>query len=154
MDKDFLSIYLNEGELKLFHRLKKSEKNHSIAVAKGIAGEASYDKDVFFIKAALLHDIGKIEKPLNLIEKSLAVLLNKFLGSRLSRYDRLPFIGSYLHHGQRGEKILRSEKIFHEQPLMYTLVGTHHLLAENIEDDAEGRLLTYHNLLKKHDDRY
>lgn len=154
VDKSFLSAYLNEGELRLFNELKKSEKNHSIAVAKGVRSDLVLDEDESLIKAALFHDIGKIEKPLNLVQKSLAVIMSKVMGTAVFRLDRMAFIGSYLYHGQRGEMILRNKKIFDEHPLMYTLVGTHHFRAEELKGYDKEELLAYHNLLKKHDDRY
>lgn len=153
VDKSFLSAYLNERELRLFNQLKKSEKNHSIAVAKGVRSDLAPEEDESLVKAALFHDIGKIEKPLNLVEKSLAVIMSKVMGSAISRLDRMAFIGSYLYHGQRGERILRNEKIFEEKPLLYTLVGTHHFRAEELKVHEKEELLAYHTLLKKHDDR-
>ncbi|HSR03436.1 MAG TPA: HD family phosphohydrolase, partial [Proteiniclasticum sp.] len=77
VDLDFLSTHLDRHETSLFERLQKSEQIHAILVAQGVLNELNPEERSGFIKAVLFHDIGKIERPLNLIEKSLAVIMNK-----------------------------------------------------------------------------
>ena len=154
-DEDFLSFYLNDKELRLFRRLKKSEQIHSMLIAKDIQRELGEDKERDMIRAALFHDIGKIIRPMNIIEKSTAVILKKLLGRRIALLERSEFISSYLYHGERGGEILRSEKIFDESPVFYRLVSSHHQKRELVEkQDESDTLVTYYDLLKKYDDRY
>lgn len=155
IDEDFLCLYFNEKELQLFKRLKKSEQIHSILIAKEIQRELGENKERDMIRAALFHDIGKIMRPMNIFEKSIAVILNKILGQRMTKLDQLPFIQSYLYHGERGGEILKSEKIFDEAPVFYTLVSSHHHKREGIlKKNENDSLVTYYDLLKKYDDRY
>ncbi|HSL85894.1 MAG TPA: hypothetical protein VK861_03055, partial [Bacteroidales bacterium] len=73
IDEDFLLQYLNHGEYQLFGKLRKSEQVHSILVAKDISEEHAEKTDKDFIKAVIFHDIGKIIRPMNIMEKSIAV---------------------------------------------------------------------------------
>lgn len=155
IDEDFLSLYLSEKERLLFGRLKKSEKIHSILIAKDISGELGEDVERDLIKAALFHDIGKIMRPMNILEKSTAVILKKLLGKKITLLEGADFIRSYLYHGERGGEILRSEKIFEDAPVFYRLVSFHHHKRNRIESQNESdKLVTYYDLLKKYDDRY
>ena len=87
-DYDYIKEILNSKELELFMKLSKSEQKHSIRIAKDIEfsldNKETYDEDILknrnvLIKSALLHDIGKITKRLNVIDKSIIVILNKLL---------------------------------------------------------------------------
>lgn len=155
IDDDFLSQYLNEQERSLFGRLRKSEQIHSIYIARDIQRELGENKERDMIRAALFHDIGKIIRPMNILEKSTAVILKKLLGEKIALLERSEVIQSYLYHGERGGEILRSEKIFDEAPLFYRLVSLHHHKREMIEKQNDNdTLVTYYDLLKKYDDRY
>lgn len=155
IDDDFLSQYLNEQERSLFGRLRKSEQIHSIYIARDIQRELGENKERDMIRAALFHDIGKIIRPMNILEKSTAVILKKLLGEKIALLERSEVIQSYLYHGERGGEILRSEKIFDEAPLFYRLVSLHHQNREMIEKQSDSdALVTYYDLLKKYDDRY
>jgi len=155
IDDDFLSQYLNEKERSLFGRLRKSEQIHSIYIARDIQRELGENKERDMIRAALFHDIGKIIRPMNILEKSTAVMLKRLLGRKIALLERSEMIQSYLYHGERGGEILRSEKIFDEAPLFYRLVSLHHQNREMIEKQSDSdALVTYYDLLKKYDDRY
>lgn len=153
VDRDFLSAHLNRQEIALFGRLQKSEQIHAILVAKGVLNELDPEEDNGFIKAVLFHDIGKIDRPLSLIEKSLAVIINKLFQDRTAA-EKCEFMKSFRNHGPRGEEILRAQEIFEEEPLFYLVVGTHQESAEKISNRKNEELLFYHCLLKKYDDRY
>ena len=155
IDDDFLSLYLNEKEQCLFGKLRKSEQIHSILVAKDIRRELGENRERDLIRAALFHDIGKIVRPMNILEKSTAVMLKRLLGRKIALLERSEMIQSYLYHGERGGEILKSEKIFEDAPLFYRLVSLHHQKREMIikQNDSE-RLVPYYDLLKKYDDRY
>ena len=160
IDEDFLLQYLNHKEYQLFGRLGKSEQVHSILVAKDISGEHAEKADRNFIKAVLFHDIGKIIRPMNIMEKSIAVVLSRLMGDGIRRLDRIDFISAYLNHGERGYEILKSELIFEETPIYYDLIRLHHMKRENLSGHIrtsisnEDEFFFYYDLLKKYDDRY
>lgn len=153
VDRKFISGYLNQEEIWLFEKLQKSEQIHAILVAKSVLEELGSSEDRSFIIAVLLHDIGKIQRPLNIAEKSLAVIIDK-LFQKSSPFEKRSFMKSYRLHGQRGEDLLRENHVFTEEPVFYEVVGTHHENDDQIAERKNGRLEFYHNLLKKHDERY
>ena len=86
-DYDYANEILNKKELELFMKLSKSEQKHSIRIAKDIEfiidNNETDDEEILknrnlLMKSALLHDIGKITKRLNVIDKSIIVILNKY----------------------------------------------------------------------------
>lgn len=58
-------------------------------------------------KVALLHDIGKGEYGLNIIEKSVLVILNKMTKGKLKKYDSIKAVDSYYNHAERGANLLK-----------------------------------------------
>ncbi|MFH5836702.1 HD domain-containing protein [Proteiniclasticum sp. C24MP] len=152
VDQMFLIRYLNEKEMDLFGKLQRSEQIHAILVAKGVLQELDSTENGSFLKAVLFHDIGKIRRPLNIVEKSLAVMVDKLFQER-SLFEKFEFMRSFRHHGPWGEEILRKEDVFKE-PLFYDLVGTHQETQEEIAARKNEELEFYHNLLKKYDERY
>ena len=82
-DYDYANEILNKKELELFMKLSKSEQKHSIRIAKDIEfiidNNETDDEEILknrnlLMKSALLHDIGKITKRLNVIDKSIHFL--------------------------------------------------------------------------------
>ena len=61
-------------------------------------------------KAALLHDIGKSEYSLNVVEKSVLVILNKLTNGNLKKFDSIKIVDSYYNHPKKGAKILKEFK--------------------------------------------
>lgn len=93
-DYDYAKEILNSKELELFMKLSKSEQKHSIRIAKDIEftidNKEIKDEEILknkniLIKSALLHDIGKITKRLNVIDKSVIVILNKLTNGKLKK---------------------------------------------------------------------
>lgn len=137
-DKDFLNTYLNYNELQLFYRLSVYEQKHSINVAvyaKKLQETKCINSDII-VKAALLHDIGKIEKKLNVIEKSILVLLNKFTKGRIRYIKNIKCIDIYYNHPEKGYDILKKYNI--DNRVLY-LVRNHH--NKNIKDNKELSIL-------------
>lgn len=64
---------LTSPELALFKQLPVPDQNHSLRVLNSLEAEGETDPDL--LRAALLHDIGKIRYPLHRWERVLAVLL-------------------------------------------------------------------------------
>ena len=58
-------------------------------------------------KAALLHDVGKGEYGLNLIEKSTLVLLNNLTKGKIKRFNNIKQVDIYYNHAQKGADILK-----------------------------------------------
>lgn len=74
-DRAFIQIYLSQEEALLFQSLRVGEQRHSLNIAYNCLEESP--NNPVLIKAALLHDVGKINSNLTLIHKSLVVLVLK-----------------------------------------------------------------------------
>lgn len=111
VDDNILHRYLNENELDVFKKLQISEQHHSIRVCKDALVESNslvnIDREKL-AKAALLHDIGKIEKKLTVIDKSLIVALDRITKGHLRRYTFIKKIDIYYNHPQKATKILKN----------------------------------------------
>ena len=64
---------LSPEELSLFKQLPKPDQNHSLRVLKTLEADGEGDPDL--LKAALLHDLGKMKHPLRRWERVFAVLV-------------------------------------------------------------------------------
>lgn len=119
VDKNYVNKYLNEEEKVLFNKLKHNDKIHSIRVCKDaieLTKNKNIDIDVNKVaKAALLHDVGKGEYGLNVIEKSALVMLNKVTRGNLKRYDSIKHIDIYYNHGKKGADILKKFNTYDKQ---------------------------------------
>ena len=125
-DKDILFInnYLNPKENELFFKLRVSEQYHSLQVAYGC--HSSKPNNTTLIKAALLHDIGKLGSNLTTINKSLVVIVKRlgveekwlpvFLRKALNYQLQHPKHGYYLlKEIQCREEILQLVKNHHQE---------------------------------------
>ncbi|WP_291583265.1 HDIG domain-containing metalloprotein [Clostridium sp. UBA6640] len=111
-DIEFINRYLEPFEIELFNKLKVYDKKHCINVAKDILEETkkislNCDDIKMLIKTGLLHDIGKLYRSLNPIEKSIIVVLNFITRGRLKKLDNIKFINVYYNHGEIGYNILK-----------------------------------------------
>lgn len=110
IDYQYIRRFLNEGEILLFDRLKKSEQYHCIRVCKeSIKIVECYGDNVNYEilgKLALLHDIGKSKYHINILIKSILVVMHKVSKGRLSKFSNNPFIDIYYNHGKKGVVIL------------------------------------------------
>ena len=106
-DYDYAREILNDEEFDLFLKLSKSEQKHSIRIAKDIEfvieNEKTSDKDILnnkelLIRASLLHDIGKSRKRLNVIDKSIIVILNKLTNGKLKNICGLIRLIYYIYN--------------------------------------------------------
>lgn len=125
-DIKFIDKYLNSTERKLFRSLAKYEQKHCINVAQSISNAYEYKnkEDEIFIKAALLHDIGKVYKKLNVIEKSLMVMLDSITKGKIKKFDNIDKINVYYNHPDKGYEILKNSGDYDEKFLY--LVKNHH----------------------------
>lgn len=113
-DKKFLKLYLNNKEMYYFNRLLKTEREHSIRVAKtslkvinmfGIREDEISD----VVKMCLLHDIGKSYSNINLFFKPIIVLISKNKKFRkLIFYPNKDKIFKYFNHAKYSSDILKT----------------------------------------------
>lgn len=106
-DIKFIEKYLDKNEKELINKLAVYDIKHCINVAKDIVANEKC-KDANLIKCALLHDIGKINKTLNPIDKSIIVILNKITKCNLKKYEnKNEKIYIFYNHGEEGYKLLK-----------------------------------------------
>lgn len=155
VEDDLIDSFLSEEERGLFHQLKKSEQVHSILVLKDFTTRFQGEAEPEILKAVLFHDIGKVLRPLSLLEKSLAVLIKNINLTKIGWVQNLSFMSSYLNHGQRGADLLIQKDIFRVGSLEEILVRTHHESIDSLRDQypENARILELHEILKYADDR-
>ncbi|MEG0613967.1 MAG: HDIG domain-containing protein [Clostridium sp.] len=148
-DKLFIKSYLDEEEMCLLNKLPKYDIKHCINVARDIVNNESNEYlDEFninfkeLIRSAILHDIGKLYKPLNVVEKSMLVLLNYFTKGKLNRYEnKNSNIYIYYNHGQEGYNILKNKGYNIE---FLNVIKNHH----NCNEDSK-----WLEILRRYDNR-
>lgn len=146
VDNELLDKYLREDEKLLFNKLKKSEKHHCIRVCNDcllISKGMNLDTNKL-ARISLLHDIGKTEGSLNIIEKSILVIMNKLTGGYLiNKCSKYKKIDLYYNHPKKGVDILKRIGIYDEEFL--EAIENHHL--EDVYDNK------YLSILKECDDK-
>lgn len=136
-DYNYVEDVLNNNELQLFIKLSKSEQKHSVRIAKKIeiiidnsltdSQEIIKNRDML-IKAGLLHDIGKIKKRINVIDKSIIVILNKLTKGELKKVKKSKKIQCYYNHSEYSYEILK--KIIDDE-LLLEIIKNHHNNSNN-----------------------
>lgn len=146
IDQKLLDKYLIKDEKDIFNKLSKSEKHHSIRVCikalnlqKDLNIKVNINK---LAKVALLHDVGKISKRLNLIDKSILVILNKASKGKMERYNYIRKVDVFYNHGRKSSNIL-SKINKYDKEFLEAIENHHH---DNIKDNI------YLNILKQCDD--
>ena len=123
-DYDYANEILNKKELELFMKLSKSEQKHSIRIDNN---ETDYKEILknrnLLMKSALLHDIGKITKRLNVIDKSIIVILNKLTKGKLKSIKKSKKIQCYYNHSSYGYEILKD---IIDDTVILDIVKNHH----------------------------
>lgn len=122
---------LNDKELYLFTKLSISEQKHSIRVARLIQIEYDENKDKIIydidkdklVLVALLHDIGKIYKHLNVFDKSILVILNSISNGQVKKYSNIRKVDVYYNHAEKGAELLK--KYNYDEDFIF-LVKNHH----------------------------
>lgn len=137
-DIEFIKEYLSSDEQKLFFKLSINEQKHSINVAREVKKECDKvnRESKVMVKAALLHDIGKIYKKLNVIDKSIIVILDNITDSRIRKMKRIKKIDIYYNHAEKGYELLKS--LNYDDKTLY-LIRNHH--SENDYNDADLEIL-------------
>jgi putative nucleotidyltransferase with HDIG domain len=109
-DKTYVSKILNKDESLLFYKQSRSEQKHCIEVAIDITQECKRRRGINIKrlqKAALLHDVGKITKPLRIYEKSILVILDRLSKGKLKKFTNIKKIDVYYNHGYNGYVMLK-----------------------------------------------
>ena len=130
-DYIYVESKLTKKEYILFTKLLKSEQKHSVRVAKDIDRKFKNNeisnstilnnKDIL-IKASLLHDIGKIKKKVNIIDKSIIVILNKLTKGNLKKLNNKK-VQCYYNHPEYSYDILKD---INNDALLLNIVRNHH----------------------------
>jgi putative nucleotidyltransferase with HDIG domain len=131
-DYKYVQNNINKEEFKLFTKLSKSEQKHSVRIAKTIESDIDnlvvdnqeiVNNKQLLIKVALLHDIGKIRKRLNVIDKSIIVILNKMTKGELKKFKKSKKVQCYYNHSEYSYEILK--KIIDDE-LLLKIIKNHH----------------------------
>ena len=101
------------------HSERVSDLAQMICGEMGITGECQNDIHV----AAHLHDIGKITKRLNVIDKSIIVILNKLTKGKLKSIKTSKKIQCYYNHSSYGYEILKD---IIDDTVILDIVKNHH----------------------------
>ncbi|MFL0251286.1 HD domain-containing protein [Clostridium neuense] len=143
-DKMYIEKHLNDDEIALFNKLSIHEQKHSVNVARDVESECRINlvDSNNLVKTALLHDIGKIKVPVNIIDKSIVVILDKITNSKIKELKNVKKIYIHYNHGYEGYKILK--KINEDEQILF-MVKNHH--NAELKDNLEL------NILRKCDDR-
>lgn len=138
-DKKFIEKYLNKLELQIFNKMNDMDKKHSINTARDVKKECKGKKINYrmLIKVALLHDIGKSEYDINIIEKSIVVLLNKFTKGKIKKYSNIKCIDIYYNHANIGYEIFK--ELGYNESFLF-LIKNHHN-SDIINSDIELTIL-------------
>lgn len=125
-DMKIIDEYLNKEEKTFFYKLSTYEQKHSVNVARDMIDVCKKNniKENYLIKAALLHDIGKINKKINPIVKSILVVLDNISKGKIKKYDRIKVVDVYYNHGYKGYKLLKDTGNYDERFLY--LIKNHH----------------------------
>ena len=115
-DRDWARSILTPAEFDLWSRLSAHDRRHTIQVARRVEQRLAstvYTGDTLWPAAALMHDIGKGEADLTLLERVVATVATRmmtvdrarrWMGSRGKTKRRL---GLYFRHGEVGAALIR-----------------------------------------------
>ena len=103
VDYDLAARYLSAEQLALFRQMRRGEQLHSLNVLRTIIEQQLSVADDLTL-AALLHDVGKIQRPLAVWEKSLAVIIRRVNYSLFLRWRRVSQVMT--QHAQWGAELV------------------------------------------------
>jgi putative nucleotidyltransferase with HDIG domain len=155
VDLKLIDDYLDEPSKFLFFQMSKIDQCHCMDVAKTILNEAGYTRSLKLdkvIKAALLHDIGKIDGDLTFCSRLFVGLVRRVmpeLRRKLAKKSSNGFwskirYGFYvdLNHPLRGSHMAR---IFGIDPAIVSLIRRHHDRLPDGQDEELALLQTADN---------
>lgn len=156
IDEQFLSEMLEPAEFDLIRRLRRAELLHAIAVARYVREHLPPQDPMenrAIVRAALLHDIGKTVCPVNVLEKSLVVLLPRRFREDPRLIERWQPLAIYHHHPEYGGDIAASAHCFPPDHWLVELIRHHHDRAAFARRWG-GRELAIFDLFQAADDLY
>lgn len=136
-DYEYVKIHLNNEEYDLFKKILKSEQKHSVRIAKEIEytieNNLVDDVDIIqsknlLIKTALLHDVGKSKQKVNIIEKSIIVILNKLTKGNLKNLKKSKKVQCYYNHSEYSYILLKD---IIKDDLILSIIRNHHKNTDN-----------------------
>lgn len=137
IDNKLIKKYLNKKEIEIFNRLNVSEQQHCIRVCNDALEKVNKENIEInknkLAKVALLHDVGKTMKSLNVVDKSIMVILDKFTGGSLRKYTKIKKIDVYYNHPKKGVRIL--EDLYRYDNEFLEVVKKHHKESKESEDN-------------------
>ncbi|MDZ5255314.1 HD domain-containing protein [Clostridium sp. LIBA-8841] len=135
LDYAYVECFLTEYELHLFKKLKKGEQLHCIKVsrdcvrlarAKGINSDIQLRK---VSKLGLLHDIGKLYYPLNVMTKSFLILGKRLSNNEIRKFQNIKAIYIYYNHGDKAFNYLREND--YDPDFIEAIKGHHSMKSGN-----------------------
>ncbi|MGJ3237450.1 MAG: hypothetical protein ACFE0Q_01965 [Anaerolineae bacterium] len=141
---DLAEQYLTPEQMDLFRQMAKAEQLHSLNVLRDVLVQEQRTPHELAV-AALLHDVGKARKHLAVWQKTLSILVRKFLPAldeRLSREGdlhswRMPFMVRRYHPQWGGHMLSQTDS----SPISIWLVTHHAEPAEQWRDHPHYPLL-------------
>ena len=142
-DIDFTKKYLDKNEINIFNSLSNADKKHSIRVAYDvfkICRKENKDLDIThrLVKVALLHDVGKGLCKLNIIDRSLLVILDSLSNGKIKKFSNIKKIDIYYNHAEKAYNIFKNNGY---DDNFLNLIKNHH--SRNINIDDELRILMF-----------
>lgn len=149
-DRTFLQAHLSPQEEALFWAMGLPEQRHALNTAYTALKLAKQRKEpvkrAFLIRCSLLHDVGKENGDIGILDKVFTVLADRFFSSAALRWakmgrgrwmaNRRHALYVYYHHPKRAEQKLKQLGL----PEIAAVVAKHHE-APAAKDAPELRLL-------------
>ena len=135
-EKEWVESYLSPKESTLFFKLKIYEQRHCIDVTKLLAIQTEENREL--VRLGLLHDIGKTKCPLNPIEKSIIVILDKMTKGAIKKWTSLKMVKCYYDHAEIGYQLLKNLDHYDEEFL--GSIRKHHSQRVEMVSKNEGSL--------------
>lgn len=133
---------LSQEQLLLFGQLTAPDQQHSYRVMQFVRSGGERNQDL--LAAALLHDVGKANKPVTVWERSLVVLVEKAFPGSLGRFGNGPaegwkraFVVKAQHPGWGADLVSGVDS----SDMILKLVRRHHEYVGSEDDGEEARLL-------------
>ncbi len=85
VDYQLVAQYLSDKQMGLFRKMSKAEQLHSLNVLRDVLAQGPHTPHELAV-AALLHDVGKIRCQVTILEKTMGVLIKRFLPGLFRRW--------------------------------------------------------------------
>ena len=151
LDNTLAQHYLTSAEYQLFLRMSRPERQHHLRVLNSLLQDGQAHPSL--MKAALLHDVGKLRYRFNLLERVLVVLAKAFLPAKFAEWSqsephgwRRPFVISARHPAWGAEMCATIQT----DALAVDLIRDHQSKLDGEPESERDRLL---QLLQEADDK-